>query len=292
MRLQRGAGLRDSVVMHHRGIGAIGGDGVKAFSQAERLLLAQGGKHLRYVAFGYGFPARHLVLQGHLEAHHGNAVFHMGVLDVFNLDLILNALELLNRFLTRQKGDVRIRFPGVVQGIVQPVGLIERGHHLVNRGDGVCNVLIGGSLHPLFGQRVLGLLRQAAPVDKQRGAVRQDQAVGHGDRRAGDVVRAQVQKPGDAVQAGNQHGICALFLEFFAELGQLFRRGFARVFHIEQPRGGCRRGRTALPQRRDEVDIADRNMLLFKGFVQFFDGRCGGHHAVHTHHAVFRKRVC
>ena len=58
MRLQRGAGLRDSVVMHHRGIGAIGGDGVKAFSQAERLLPAQGGEHLRHVAFGYGFPAR------------------------------------------------------------------------------------------------------------------------------------------------------------------------------------------------------------------------------------------
>ena len=275
------------VVVHHGGVGAVGGNGGEAVLKIAGHFGAALLQHGVDVDLGQGLALRQCFFQVHLKAHHGDAVADVAFADVFQLGFVFDALQRKDRVGARH---------GLVgaQGGVQVVvgGFFVCDKHLVGgqrlHGGQKLGVIAQG--HAAFRQRGGVGVRQTPRRKKQRAGVLCDQRVGDCQRGAGQVVGAQVQQPAHAVQPGDRQGGGALLGKLGAHQGDAVGGGRAGLGGRQQTAGcGGQRGAggVCLPHGGIDIQAFQRSTALFQGGGVVV--RHGGRHAVAVQQQGFAR---
>ena len=284
-----GAGLGG--VVHHGGIGAVGRNGEEALLIKTGLLGTTAVQHDVDVALPQGLALGQGLFQVHLEAHHRHTVPDVAFLQVGQLGGVLDALEGGDRVGALLQGQVRVGLHGGVQVIVGGVLFHQNCLVAVQRVDKVQQGVVVPQLHAVGAQHIGVVGIQAALCQEEDAAVHRHKGIGDGHGAAGNVMGAQVQQPGHAVQLGDGQGGGAGLFQLGTDSGQLFRRGGAGLLPGKQEAGGIRQGGTLrLPQGVDHVLADQAGTHLGQGGVVLFK-QGGGHAAAVGQHGLAGGQV-
>ena len=278
VRLDDAVDLALGVVVHHGGVGTVGGNGREAVLKVAGLLGAALLQHRVDVDLGQGLALGQCLFQIHLEPHHGHAITDVALADVLQFGLVLDALQGEDRVCA---GHRLVGGQGLVQGKIGRL-FVNKEHFLSGQGvDGVNQFIVAAQRHTALGQCGGIGVRQAARRDKQRAGVHRDQRVGNGQRGAGQVAGAQVQQPAHAVQTGHgQRGGTGL-LQRIAHQSDAVGGGRAGLGGGQQVAGGVGQGRAltrGVPDGGGNIEALERG-TLFGQRVTVFPSNRGGHAA-------------
>ena len=266
------------VVVHHSGVGTVGGNGGEAVLKVAGLLGAALLQHRVDVDLGETLTLCQRLFQVHLEAYHGNAVADVALAEVLQLGFVLDALQREDRVSARHS------FVGgqcLVQGKIRRL-FVHKEDLLGGQGvDGIDDLVVAAHRHAALGQRGGVGVRQAAGRDKQRAGVHRDEGVGDGQRGAGQVAGTQVQQPAHAVEAGDgQRGGTGL-LQLGAHHGDTVGGGRAGLGGGQQLAGGVGQGGAlagGIPDGAGDVGTLEGSALLRQRVDVLLRNR-GGHAA-------------
>ena len=292
VRLDGGVRAGLGVVVHHRGVGAPGGNGREAVVKIAGLFAAAGLQHALDVAFAQRAAFGQRFFQVHLKADHRHAVADVALADVGELGLVLDALERRDRVAAQAHGEGRVLPDRRVQRIVGGALFQQHGLGLIVTAQEGQELVVAAQRHAAFGQRGRVGLAQAAGRDEQRAGIQREERERHGQRRAGQVPRAQVQQPGQAVQLRHGQRRRARFAQLCAHGGELFGHRRAGLRGREQlARGVGQSGAHIGPQRADDVAVGQRRAGLFQRRAVLFH-RGGGRAAAVQQQRLPGGKLC
>ena len=110
--------------------------------------------------------------------------------------------------------------------------------------------------------------------------------IAHKDRIAGNIIAAQIQKPGDIVEGGHDMEAAAVFLHFVPDHPDLFRAGKACIFCAKFPDRRAGEGRSVRPDIADKIQVRSHRGTLRGQQAAEALALSGGHAA-----AVKRKNL-
>ena len=284
--------LFGGVVVHHGGVGAVGGDGVEALHQELVLGAAVLVEDLVHRQLGEGLAGFQPLLQLLLEPDHGHGVPDVALPGVGQLGLVLGALHGQQGIGQGLDGEGCVGFQGAVDRIVDRVGVGQDGLGLAVVCQEGKHLVIACQADAVGFQCLGGLGGQAVPVDEQHSLLLGHKAVGHGVGGAGNVHGTQVQQPCQVVQLAHHLGGAAQPGELGPQPCQLFGGGGACIFRRQQPGRGGGQGGTALgPQLVLQVVGADLHTFGVQHLLEAADQLAGGGEAAQAQHLALGEGV-
>ena len=247
--------------MHHGGIGSVSCDHGEAVLHISLLFLTEIHQKLSHVCFRNGLTGSQLLLQAHLEPGHGHAFLDMGVFCVCDLHRVLHGLQTEGRLLSLYNGHPGILLHSQVQTVIDVLHAHQHDRGHIDGGDPVQDLPIWPHSHSVFLKIIQSLLRYTAAVHIKDCRFLGQKDIGHKGGIVHHIRGPQVQKPGNAVQAGNGHGVRPVLLKPGADLGDLFCRRKACILFRKQIDRALGDGRTVCPDGRDQILRPDPDPL-------------------------------
>ena len=247
--------------MHHGGVGSVSCDHGKAVLHISLLFLTEIHQKLSHVCFRNGLTSSQLLLQAHLEPGHGHTFLNMGILGIGDLHWILHGLQAENWLLSLYNGHPGILLHSQVQTVIDVLHAHQHDRGHIDGGDPVQDLPIWPHSHSVFLKIIQSLLRYTAAVHIKDCRFLGQKDIGHKGGIVHHIRGPQVQKPGNAVQTGNGHGICPVPLKPGADLSDLFCRRKACILFRKQIDRALGDSRTVCPDGRDQILRPDPDPL-------------------------------
>ncbi len=217
-----------------------------------------------------------------------DAVPYMREPGVINLDRILDRLHQLCRILFVHDLTVRMQTArnAVIDhtAIQKHAGIRRNGRHVL------VNCLIRSHRYTVFIQIRPDLFRHQLLLQKPDTLCVRHCQIREYDRHMIDIASADIQKPGDIVERGEDVHTGLLLFHLFPQAGKLVRGISSTVTLFEQKQRLLRKSRTVLPDQAGQILVhMQRRALLLRNPAEFFAQLCVYHPSVKPKTTVFRK---
>ena len=288
-RLHGNVSLLGRLVVDDRAVRAVGEDGVEALLKIVLTLGAKRFELFRRAELGDRLFADR-VLEPVDEARDGHAVLDVGKALVLLLRGRFHRLHQLNG--ARAVEDFSALWHALQNAVVGALAVEQYAGARGQRRDETVDVVIGSERYAVRFQMCFDLCTHGLSLHAERGLVLLKQQIREEHGREEHVVAAQVQKPRDLVERGDDEHACAHLLHLAAHHCEFFPARQACILYVQLPHRLARERGAVRPHEVDKVLVARKADVLFARLFADRTGEVVADRArVEADPAVFRNVV-